>query len=224
MNWSSNGKCFDPLSSLRASSLRRSGGEARKGRRAPYYVSGIWIPPLIPLWLPFDWAVRFLPISAKRKRARMWTNIEKHVPRVMTSLLMSSPPISFFTRLFRCRYSNSRDVVASSPSFFRPAARAPRRACSQAIFIKLFKQFIKWLYGVQCGEFVCGYWGLNGKTVTVACVVFRSKAVISLSSTVTISPSTFDIKGNPTCNETNDGNVKFETLWWVLHVSWPVDT
>ena len=28
--------------------------------------------------------------------------------------------------------SNSRDVVASSPSFSRPAARAPRRACSQA--------------------------------------------------------------------------------------------
>ena len=29
--------------------------------------------------------------------------------------------------------SNSRDVVACSPSFSRPAARAPRRACSQAI-------------------------------------------------------------------------------------------
>ena len=52
----------------------------------------------------------------------------------MTSLLMSSPPISISHRLFRCRYSNSRDVVASSPSFSRPAARVPRRACSQAIF------------------------------------------------------------------------------------------
>ena len=29
--------------------------------------------------------------------------------------------------------SNSRDAVASSPSFSRPAARALRRACSQAI-------------------------------------------------------------------------------------------
>ena len=29
--------------------------------------------------------------------------------------------------------SNSRDVVASSPSFSRPAARAPRRTYSQAI-------------------------------------------------------------------------------------------
>ena len=31
--------------------------------------------------------------------------------------------------------SNSRDVVASSPSFSRPAARAPRRACSQTLNI-----------------------------------------------------------------------------------------
>ena len=30
------------------------------------------------------------------------------------------------------RNSNSRDVVVSSPCFSRPAARAPRRACSQA--------------------------------------------------------------------------------------------
>ena len=63
------------------------------------------------------------------------TNIENYVRRVMTSLLMSSPPISISHRLFRCRYSNSRDVVASSPSFSRPAARAPRRACSQAMAV-----------------------------------------------------------------------------------------
>ena len=46
---------------------------------------------------------------------------------------MSSPrTISISHRLFRCRYSNSRDVVASSPSFSRPAARAPRRPCLRA--------------------------------------------------------------------------------------------
>ena len=32
------------------------------------------------------------------------------------------------------RNSNSRNVVASSPSFSRPASRAPERACSQALF------------------------------------------------------------------------------------------
>ena len=34
--------------------------------------------------------------------------IEQHVPRVTTSLLMSCPPINILHRLFRCRYSNSR--------------------------------------------------------------------------------------------------------------------
>ena len=50
----------------------------------------------------------------------------------VTSLLMSSSPISISNRLFRCRYSNFRDVVASSPSFCRPNAKGPRRARSQA--------------------------------------------------------------------------------------------
>ena len=48
-------------------------------------------------------------------------NCKKHIPRVMTSLLMSSPPISISHRLFRCRYSNSRDVIASFPSFCQSA-------------------------------------------------------------------------------------------------------
>ena len=39
---------------------------------------------------------------------------------------------SAFRIVFRCRYSNSRDAVASSPSFSRPTARAPPRACSHA--------------------------------------------------------------------------------------------
>ena len=55
---------------------------------------------------------------------------KKHVTRVMTSLL-SSPPISILHQLFQCRYSKSRDVVASSPFFSCPVNRAPRRACSQ---------------------------------------------------------------------------------------------
>ena len=41
----------------------------------------------------------------------------------MTLLLMSSPPISISHQLLRCRYSNSRDIVASSPSFSLPATR-----------------------------------------------------------------------------------------------------
>ena len=91
---------------LRASSPGRSGGGARKRRRACNCFSGIWILPPIPLWLPVDWAVRFPPISAKRIRATFG--------------------------LFRCRYSDPREAVTSSPSFSRPVARASRRACLQA--------------------------------------------------------------------------------------------
>ena len=49
---------------------------------------------------------------------------------------MSSPLISISHQLFRCRYSNSRYIVASSPSFSCPAARAHQRACSQAIHLQ----------------------------------------------------------------------------------------
>ena len=58
--------------------------------------------------------------------------LQKHVPRLMTSLLMSSPPISILHRLFLCRYSNFGDVVASSPSFSCSTKRVLRRACSWA--------------------------------------------------------------------------------------------
>ena len=34
---------------------------------------------------------------------------------------MSSPPISISHRLFRCRYTNFREVIASSPSFCQSA-------------------------------------------------------------------------------------------------------
>ena len=130
----------------------QSGGGAEKGSRACNYVPGIWIPPPIPLWLPVDWAVRFFSANVNKH----WKNTWKHAPWVMTSLLMSSPSISNSHRLFQCRYSNSRDVAASSPpSVSRPAARAPRRVCSLAnlflfhfwtlSFLLTNIQFFNWL-------------------------------------------------------------------------------
>ena len=68
--------------------------------------------------------------SQRRGNARECKQpLKKHV---------ASPPISISHRLFRCRYSNSRDVVASSTSIFRPAARAPLRAWWKAIHLLLF--------------------------------------------------------------------------------------
>ena len=59
---------------VRVSFPRRSGGGVGKGRRTCNNVSGIWIPPPIPLWLTVDGALRFPPISAKWKRARTKIN------------------------------------------------------------------------------------------------------------------------------------------------------
>ena len=112
--------CFN----LWASSPWCSGSGAAKGRRACNYVSGIWILPPIPLWLPIDLAVRFSPISVNVNKHC------KHMPRVMMSLLMSPLPMSILHWLFRCRYLNSRDVVASSPSFSRPATNLVPRVLS----------------------------------------------------------------------------------------------
>ena len=60
-------------------------------------------------------------------------NMFKHVPRALTSLLMSYPPITISYRLFRCRYSNSRDVAESSPSL---------SPCSQSTLESLLTGFI----------------------------------------------------------------------------------
>ena len=45
--------------------------------------------------------------------------------------------------------SNSRDVVASSPWFFRPAARAPRRAYSQAMPNSILDGFSDFKFSTQ---------------------------------------------------------------------------
>ena len=58
--------------------------------------------------------------------------LTRHVPRVMTSLLMSSSPIIISHLLFPRRYSNSRHVAKSASSSSRRVAKAPRRACSHA--------------------------------------------------------------------------------------------
>ena len=73
-----------------------SGGGAGKGKRACNYVSAIWIPPPTPLWVPST------ELSDFCQSARSGNESEcKHVPRVMKSLLMSSPPISISHRLFQ---------------------------------------------------------------------------------------------------------------------------
>ena len=62
-------------------------------------------------------------ISANQRKAETSTNACKQTLKntcqlpVLMSLLMSYLPINISHRLFRCRYSNSRDVLANSPFF-----------------------------------------------------------------------------------------------------------
>ena len=55
--------------------------------------------------------------------------------------------------------SNSRDVVASSPSFSRPASRAPRKACSQAVWWNISATYFlvmitPWVISLKLWKFV----------------------------------------------------------------------
>ena len=124
---------------LEIGTLWQRGGKRKETiRRTCNYITGIWISPPIPRGSPStelsdfcQWAQSWNQHECKQT----WKNTWKHMPRVMTSLLMSSLPISILHRLFQCRYSNSREVVANSPSFSLPATRLPRRACSQPFLV-----------------------------------------------------------------------------------------
>ena len=90
--------------SLRTSSSGRSGGGTGKRRRAGIYISGIWIPFPIPLWLPFDWAVRLPPIN--QREAETSANVNKYWKTrakgndVITNVISAN---QYFASTFPCR-------------------------------------------------------------------------------------------------------------------------
>ena len=127
-------KDYNITVNLQASSPGCSGGRVGKGKRAFNYISGLSI------------------IYIKKVIAKCWL-AEKTL--VMTSLPLTWHMffnVSFHFRLFPLHAdwqksdssvngepqgnwrwnSNSRDVIASSPSFSHPAARGPWSACLQA--------------------------------------------------------------------------------------------
>ena len=141
---------FRPLSlffrtvSLWASSLGRSGGGAGKGRRTCNYVSGIWISlhresrseiliegndisnDVITLGACFHVFFNVCLHSRSFPLRADWPKSD--------SSINGEPQGNWRWN------SNSRGVVTSSRSFSRPAARAPRSACS--VYLK------------SCGEWV----------------------------------------------------------------------
>ena len=75
-------------------------------------------------------------LSDFRQSARSGNEREcKHVPRVMMSSLMSSPPISISHRLFQCRYSNSRDELQVLPPFPAPKKKCPGALARKLLFM-----------------------------------------------------------------------------------------
>ena len=87
-------------------------------------------------------------------RSALAAGREKEGELATTSLEYIISPISISHRLFRFRYSNSSNVVASSPYFSRPAARAPRRACSQASLISEENLAVFYLVFHQVSRFI----------------------------------------------------------------------
>ena len=75
-------------------------------------------------------------LSDFRQSARSGNEREcKHVPSVIMSSLMSSPPISISHRLFRCRYSNSRDELQALPPFPAPKTKCPGALARKLLFM-----------------------------------------------------------------------------------------
>ena len=97
-----------------------------KGRRACNYDSGIWIPLPIPLWLSVNWAVRFTPISVKRKQ--VWIrNVNKHWKTsangsdVIANVISANQHFAstFTTQIFKFR----RHSCKLTPSFSAPSQK-----------------------------------------------------------------------------------------------------
>ena len=93
-----------PGTTLRASSPGRSGQQG--GKRKVSLQIRLWnlnFHLQCPGGSPSIELSGFIQSARRGNERECIRNIEKHVPRVLTSLLMSSPPISTSHRHFRCR-------------------------------------------------------------------------------------------------------------------------
>ena len=78
-------------------------------------------------WLVEMTLLMFLPLARASTCFSMFVYIRTHFPFAVIGGNLTAQSMEE-----RRWNSNSRDVVASSPSFSRPTARVPRRACSHA--------------------------------------------------------------------------------------------
>ena len=125
--------CHDRKSDLACEQALRSDtamGWEKEGELATMSLEFEFHLQIIPLWLTIN-----CQISTNQCEAETIANVNKHwKPRArgnyaITTIISAN---QHFHRLFWCRYSNSRDLVPSSPSFSCPATREFQRACLRA--------------------------------------------------------------------------------------------
>ena len=123
--------------SLGASSPGHSDGGAGKGRRAGHCVSGIWIPPPIPLWLPVDWAVQFPPISVKWKWVRMETKNWKTCAKgndVITNVILAN---QHFVLTFSMQILKFQRRSCKLPFLFQPRHQSAQESLLAGYYKRL---------------------------------------------------------------------------------------
>ena len=127
--------------------------------------------------------------------------------------------------------SNSRDLIASSPSFSRPAARAPERTCSQANVMKeasiwiIYESGLLWkrlvyehiLYLLQV--FVCPLWNqilYRNRLITVQLNLFLVLFVLCWLDRGIEPLNTIPISVCTACGMCSSDRLPFN-LWSVKH-------
>ena len=116
-------------------------GQEKEGQSWQLHISGNWISPSIPLWLPVDWVVRFLPISNVKK-------IEKHN---ISNVISAN---QHFTSTFLTQIFNFKRLSCKLSFLFLP--------CHQSAYAhRLIKGLFTWRWGTQVGEVTCCPYNLS---------------------------------------------------------------
>ena len=135
-----------PASKL-SGALWRRGGERKESLQLRLWnLNSISNSPVAPRRLSCQ-------ISANQRKEETSAIVNKHwKTRAKGNGVITG--VIFANQHFASTYSFSKDVAASSPSFSRPVPRAPRRACSQAIYMAKFCYLNGHCINVNVNEFL----------------------------------------------------------------------
>ena len=155
--------------SLRANSPGRSGSWREKKESLPLRLWNLNSTSNLPV------APRRLScqIFANQLKAETSAIVNKHWKTLAKGNGVTTNVISA-NQHFASTYSFPGDVAASSPSFCRPAATAPRRACSQAIHMADERAAMK----AEKVTLLGGFCYLNGHCINVSVNEFLKRWIL----------------------------------------------